>query len=148
MAIARKPNTLPYPGVEDELGGLSILGAALTTTTVGRLAPRTECKHSSWREPRSPATPRVEGSGRTVLACPTASRKRPTNQLGTRAGHGRRGHAWPTSLAPSLAPGGLAACHGVHRPPGSKGRADRPARQQEGPHHDRGKRQLRRQPHR
>jgi hypothetical protein len=24
---------------------------------------------------------------------------------------------WPTSLAPSLAPGGLAACLGVHRPP-------------------------------
>jgi Single-strand binding protein family len=41
--------------------------------------------------------------------------------------------SWPTSLAPPLAPGGLSACHGVHRPPGSKGRADRPARQsQEG----------------
>jgi single-strand DNA-binding protein len=38
-------------------------------------------------EPRSPTAPRVEGSGRTVLACPTPSRKRPTNQLGTRAGH-------------------------------------------------------------
>jgi single-strand DNA-binding protein len=24
---------------------------------------------------------------------------------------------WPTSLAPPLAPGGLSACHGVHRPP-------------------------------
>jgi hypothetical protein len=32
--------------------------------------------------------------------------------------------------------------------PGSKGRADRPARQQEGAHHDRGSRQLRRQPDR
>jgi hypothetical protein len=28
-------------------------------------------------EPRSPTAPRVEGSGRTVLACPTPSRKRP-----------------------------------------------------------------------
>jgi hypothetical protein len=37
-------------------------------------------------------TPRVEGSGRTVLACPTPSRKRPTNQPGTRADH------WPASL--------------------------------------------------
>src|SRR5512132_3957288 len=26
-------------------------------------------------------------------------------------------HAWPTSLALSLAPGGLGACLGVHRPP-------------------------------
>ena len=25
--------------------------------------------------------------------------------------------AWPTSLALSLAPGGLVACHGAHRPP-------------------------------
>src|SRR5512132_2051915 len=35
------------------------------------------------REPRSPTTPRVEGSGRTVLACPTPSRKRrqPTQHL-------------------------------------------------------------------
>jgi hypothetical protein len=30
----------------------------------------------SWWEPRSPTTPRVEGSGRTVLACPTPSHKR------------------------------------------------------------------------
>jgi hypothetical protein len=37
----------------------------------------------SRREPRSPATPRVEGSGRTVLAYPTPSRKRSTNQPGS-----------------------------------------------------------------
>ena len=55
---------------------------------------------------------------------------------------------WPTSLALPLVPGGLVACHGVHRPPGSKGRADRPARQQERAHHDRGSRELRRQPRR
>src|SRR5918993_5880015 len=27
---------------------------------------------------------------------------------------------WPTSLASSLAPGGLSACHGVHRPLGPR----------------------------
>jgi hypothetical protein len=37
---------------------------------------------SRW-EPRSPTTPRVEGSGRTVLACPTPSRKHSTNQPGS-----------------------------------------------------------------
>jgi hypothetical protein len=37
----------------------------------------------SWWEPRSPTPPRVEGSGRTVLACPPPSRKRSTNQLGS-----------------------------------------------------------------
>jgi hypothetical protein len=53
-----------------------------------------------------------------VLACPTPSRKHSTNQLGTRAGHGRQlDRIGPTSLAPSLASGGLLACHGVHRPP-------------------------------
>ena len=49
----------------------------------------------------------------------------------------RRAHSavligWPTSLAPPFAPGGLLACHGIHRPPGPKGRADRPARQPKG----------------
>ena len=34
-------------------------------------------------EPRSPTAPRVDGSGRTVLACPTPSRKRPPNQPGS-----------------------------------------------------------------
>jgi hypothetical protein len=47
---------------------------------------------------------------------PAPSHKHPTNQADTRASHGRRVHAWPTSLAPPLAPGGLSACHGVHRP--------------------------------
>jgi hypothetical protein len=45
--------------------------ARLTTSGLERADTR-----PSWREPRSPATPRVEGSGRTVLACPTPSRKR------------------------------------------------------------------------
>jgi transposase len=49
--------------------------------------PGTSGKQLSRREPQSPTTPRVEGSGRTVLACPTPSRKRSTNQPGTRADH-------------------------------------------------------------
>jgi hypothetical protein len=32
----------------------------------------------------------VEGSGRTVLACPTPNRKRPTNPTGTWAEHARQ----------------------------------------------------------
>src|SRR5215208_3734454 len=38
---------------------------------------------------------------------------------------------WPTALAPSLAPGGLLACHGVHRPPGPRaGQTARPGIQE------------------
>ena len=47
--------------------------------------PGGSCKQLSRREPRSPTAPRVERSGRTVLACPTPSRKHPANQPGTRA---------------------------------------------------------------
>jgi hypothetical protein len=40
---------------------------------------------------------------------------------------GRQLHPWPASLASPLAPGGLAACHGVHRPPGPRaGQTARP----------------------
>ena len=49
--------------------------------------PGTSCKQLSWPEPRPPAAPRVEESGRTVLACPAPSRKHSTNQPGSRAGH-------------------------------------------------------------
>jgi hypothetical protein len=76
----------------------------------------------------------VEGSGRTVLACPTPSRKHFTNQPGTRAGHSRRGHAGPTSLARLLAPGAVSACHGVHRPPVPRGQG-RPPGQAPGDRH-------------
>ena len=55
---------------------------------------------------------------------------------------------WPTSLAPPLAPGALSACHGVHRPPVPRaGQTARPGNRK-GQDHDRGSRQLRRQPHR
>jgi hypothetical protein len=52
--------------------------------TTDAAEPGTSCKQLSWWEPRSPATPRVEGSGRTVLACPTPAASAPTN---TRVGH-------------------------------------------------------------
>src|SRR5215217_785172 len=62
------------------------------------------------------ASPRWKCSGRTVTGMPETSRKHSTNQPGTRACHGRRPDpVGPTSLALSLAPGGLSACHGIHR---------------------------------
>jgi hypothetical protein len=57
---------------------------------------------------------------------------------------GRRGHAWPTSLAPALAPGGISACHGVHRPPVPRGGRP-PGQATTGTchEHDQGKQRLR-----
>jgi hypothetical protein len=79
---------------------------------------------------------------------PDPSRKHSTNQAGTRAEHARQ----PDHMADFA---GSIACpwRSVGMPrcppsPGSKGRADRPARQHEGADHDPGSRQLRRQPHR
>jgi hypothetical protein len=67
-------------------------------------------------EPRSPTAPRVEGSGRTGWhARPPAASAPPTNPA-PEPTEGRQLDPWPTSLAQSLAPGGLVACHGVHRP--------------------------------
>jgi hypothetical protein len=89
----------------------NLRNAAPSSLGTGRHRP-------SRQEPRSPSTPRVEACGRAVVACPTTSRKRPTNQPGTRAGHGGQFHpVGPTSLALSLAPSGLTACQGVHRSP-------------------------------
>jgi len=52
---------------------------------------------------------------------------------------------WPTSLAPSLASGGLLACHGVHRPQVPRaGQTARPGNPG-GQRHDRGSHELRRQ---
>jgi hypothetical protein len=49
-------------------------------------------------------------------------------------------HAWPTSLALSLAAGALLACHGVHRPPDPRaGQTARPGNRK-GRDHDRGHR--------
>jgi len=53
-----------------------------------------------------------------------------------------------TRRAPPLVHGGLVACRGVHRPPGPRaGQTARPGNRK-GQDHDRGRRQLRRQPHR
>src|SRR5512132_3860106 len=75
--------------------------------------------------------PRVEGSGRAVLACPTpAASAPPTNPAPEPATAGNP-DTWPTSLAPPLAPGALLACHGVHRPPGPRaGQTARPGIQE------------------
>src|SRR5215207_8793581 len=59
-------------------------------------------------------------------ARPPAASTPPTNPAPEPATAGNL-HAWPTSLAPPLAPGGLSACHGVHRPPGPRaGQTARP----------------------
>jgi hypothetical protein len=77
-------------------------------------------------------TPRVEGSGRTVLACPTTSRNRSHQP----SRHPSRAHSAALSSRADFV--GSAACPwwslGMPRrppSPGSKGRADRPARQPE-----------------
>ena len=80
--------------------------------------PETSCRQLSRGEPRSPTTPRVEGSGRTVLACPTpAASTPPTKPAREPSPLGSLIQSGPTSLAPPLAPGRLLACHGIHRSP-------------------------------
>jgi hypothetical protein len=86
-------------------------------------------------------------AGRCWHARPPAASPPPTNPAPEPASVGELG-PWPTSLASPLAPGGLLACHGVHRPPGPRaGQTARPGNRK-GQDHDRGSRQLRRQPHR
>ena len=74
---------------------------------------------------------RAQGGGIWPVGAgmPDPQPKHSTNQSGSSAGHGRRPHAWPTSLALSLACGALSACQ-PRCPPSrwSKGRAVRPAR--------------------
>jgi hypothetical protein len=86
----------------------------------------------SWREPRSPTTPRVEGSGRTAPGMPDPQPQalhQPTRLL-SRA-RSAVDSVGPTSLTLSLA---LAVSQHatVSTVPRFQGRADRPARQQEG----------------
>ena len=86
-------------------------------------------------------------AGRCWHARPPAASTPPTNPAPEPTTVGSL-DPWPTSLALSLAPGGLSACHGVHRPPVPRaGQTARPGNRK-GQHHDRGQRQLRRQPHR
>ena len=94
--------------------------------------PETSCEQLSWWEPRSPTTPRVEGSGRTVLACPTPSRKRrPTNPAPEPATAGSLDRM-ADFVGSAACPWGSLGMPRCPPSPGSKGRADRPARQQEG----------------
>src|SRR5215211_7533084 len=69
-------------------------------------------------------------AGRCWHARPPAASVPPTNPAPEPSMLGSLDR-WPTSLAPPLAPGGLLACHGVHRPPVPRAGADRPARHQE-----------------
>ena len=78
----------------------STSSATMTSPSLGRSLDGPT--RPSWWEPRSPTTPRVEGSGRTVLACPTPSRKRPTNQPGTCAELGLSGAGDPRRAVPRL----------------------------------------------
>src|SRR5215203_2394001 len=65
-------------------------------------------------------------AGRCWHARPPAASAPPTNPA-PEPTDGRRVDAWPTSLALALAPVGLLACHGVHRPPGPRaGQTARP----------------------
>src|SRR5512132_3826421 len=81
----------------------------------------------SWREPRSPTAPRVEGSGRTVLACPTPSRKRrqPTRLLSrarsatrSRTGRLRWLHRLPLVASRHATVSTVPRFQGQGRPPG------------------------------
>jgi hypothetical protein len=100
-----------------------------------RFLPGTGRERPSRREPRSPTAPRMEGSGRTVMACPTTSRK-PLPQPSRHpepATAGNPDGVGPTSLTLQLAPGGLR--HARHPPlPPSKGQGRPPgqASQKEG----------------
>jgi hypothetical protein len=56
-------------------------------------------------------------AGRCWLARPPAASAPPSNPAPEPSPLGNLIQSRPTSLAPPLAPGGLSACHGVHRPP-------------------------------
>jgi hypothetical protein len=62
-----------------------------------------DCEQSSWWEPRSPTTPRVEGSDRTVLACPTPAASAPPTTRHLSRVRSAVFIRWPTSLDPPLA---------------------------------------------
>ena len=92
--------------------------------TAGRRLGRADGRPSRW-EPRSRPTPRVEGPGRTVLACPTPSRKhphQPTRHLGRACSAASSMADFVGSAACPWRSLGLSACHGIHRPPGPRAR--------------------------
>jgi hypothetical protein len=81
----RRPKTDP-PARGEDAGRSRQSGARLIART--RLERAGE--RPSRREPRSPTTPWMEASGRTVLACPTPAACRSPNQAGTGTGHVRQ----------------------------------------------------------
>jgi hypothetical protein len=97
------------------------------TAVCRRLMPGADLRPSRW-EPRSPTTPRVEDlAGRCWHARPPAASAPPTNSAPPEPATAGDLHAWPSSLAQPLAPGGLGPCHGVHRAPGPRaGQTARP----------------------
>ena len=113
-----------YWGSSDTKGG-----ARLSTSGLGRAGEQP----SQW-EPRSPTTPRVEGAGRTVLACPPPAASAPPTNPAPESTHGRRLIQSADFVGSVVRPGALLACHGVHRPPGPRaGQTARPGIQ-EGTH--------------
>jgi hypothetical protein len=108
---------------------------------------RTTCHEARCERWPSTAMSRSATATRSPPACPTPSRKRPTNQPGTRADR------WPTALIHGRLrllcrlpwwPGGM-----PRRPPSPRvqGQGNPSGQATGGQHHDRGPRQLRRQPH-
>jgi hypothetical protein len=66
------------------------------------------------------------------MACPTPSRKRPTNQPGTRADHRPAASSMADLVGSTACPRCSLGMPRCPPSPWSKGRADRPARHQEG----------------
>jgi 2-iminobutanoate/2-iminopropanoate deaminase len=75
-AIAVLPAGRPHR--IEPVHGVSMLGQTVAAGGLERAGERSLV----WG-PRSPTAPRVEGSGRTVLACPTPAATASTNQLGS-----------------------------------------------------------------
>jgi hypothetical protein len=97
-----------------------VLSVRATVPVAELTAAQGDALRALWNslQHQGPTTSRVEGAGRTVLACPTPAASAPRTRPGSGAGHGGQLHpVGPTSLAPPLARSGLPPF------PGSKSRA-------------------------
>jgi Single-strand binding protein family len=133
----------------------ALVTTPLPSTSIGLQAPK-PCTDSLGRTASSPrggslVLPPRPGwrdlAGRCWHARPPAASTPPTNPA-SEPTDGRQLISSADFVGFTACPWGSLGMPRWHRPPGSKGRADRPARHQEGAHHDRAQRQLRRQPHR
>src|SRR5215217_2678093 len=98
-------------------------GAGLITSGLGRAASGS--RGGSLVLPPRPGWRDL--AGRCWHARPLAASAPPTNPAPEPSTLGSLIQNGPSSLAPSLALGGLSACHGVHRPPGPRaGQTARP----------------------